>query len=288
MYMSKTTLKECSCCFSNINLLESELVKFGPVVNVTRFGGVIEIVYQNSGDATQALHASQEGKIIISGEIVKLTRAIMDPDGIEFKNMSDEWKDNLVKFEEKSYVFTDVAWSMYQLIPINIRSQFWLQFEEESYIDKYSVIFHYMIINTLKMLNHADVLEKILVCPKVKSLARRTEYAINNVYAVSIPSIAEIWDGHAISFGCLEGTTLYYNGESFDFHTDIELSESIDAVVERMKYMSTSTVSLANLDSAHYSAIQGLVKLVQSIYKCYRDPTLTQELNDLIRTKIIV
>lgn len=134
MYISKTTLKDSSCCFlNNISLLESELVKFGPIMSVTQHGGVLDIVYQNSEDATRALLASQEGKIIVSDEKVQLTRAIMDPDSVEFKNMSDEWKDNLVKVEEKSYVFTDVAWSMYQLIPINIRPQFWLQFEEELY-----------------------------------------------------------------------------------------------------------------------------------------------------------
>ncbi len=281
MYISKTTLKDSSCCFlNNISLLESELVKFGPIMSVTRHGGVLDIVYQNSEDATRALLASQEGKIIVSDEKVQLTRAIMDPDSVEFKNMPDEWKDNLVKAEEKSYVFTDVAWSMYQLIPVNIRPQFWLQFEEESYIDRYSVIFHYMITNTLRMLNCTDVLEKILVCPKAKSLARRTEYAINKVYAVSIPSINEIWNGHSISFECLNVTTLYYNGKPFDFHTDIELSESIDAVIERMKHM-------PELSLVQYSAIQILVKLVQTVYKSYRDPVLTQELHNLIHTKIM-
>ncbi len=188
------------------------------------------------------------------------------------------WKSNLVQVMEASYVFTNVTWPMYQLIPIELRPKFWVGFNRMAYVDRYQVIYHHVMIDVLENeLKWPDVLAVTFACPEALSLARRTEDAINNVVTVSIPSMKELRVGHKVTVGQINPTKLYYNGKPFDFRADIELSEAIKEVVEKMQ-------DTPYRDKTSCTAVRGLVRIIKSIYM--PSSKLDKELDDLIYSMI--
>lgn len=242
LFRSQNSVKWCGR-FKDVQVnrtdLEYAFGRYGRINVKTILGGgessfmYGEIEFDNSEDAEEAC----EAEVVILGEKLHVTLAELDPDSEEFKSKSEAWRCHVVKTQERRYVFSDVSWAMYDLVPVELRPKFWVDFNREGFVCKREVIYHYMVTLTVEsMARH--LLKSLLECPAYKSLCHRVEGALNGFYTFSVNRIYDFHDhgkSNALVFNRpAKGCNLFYDGKPFYYHHDVELLASIGSITERL------------------------------------------------------
>lgn len=221
-----------SCPVKGVNQTDIEYAfgRFGRIVAVKVHGksGVVEF------EAPEDAAAACEAEIVILGARLKVVPAELDPDSEEFKSKSQTWLSFLVQTQELRYVFTDVAWAMYGMIPAGLRPRFWVDFNRESYISDRGVIEHYMITFTVEKIDRC-LYKELVKSPVYKSLCRRVEGALNGFSTVSVGRIYGSKEPKLVVNRPAGGCNLFYNGKPFYFPHDIELLQAISGIIERLE-----------------------------------------------------
>lgn len=231
LFESRNSVK-WSCPVKGVNQTDLEYAfgRYGRIVAVKVHGksGVVE--FETPEDAA----AARETEIVILGARLEVVPAELDPNSVEFKSKSQTWLSHLVETQERRYVFTDVAWAMYGMIPAGLRPRFWVDFNQESYISDRGVIEHYMVTFTVKKIDRW-LHKKMLKCPVYKSLCRRVEGALNGFSTFSVSRIYGSKESKLVVNRPARGCNLFYNGQPFYFHHDVELLQAISSIIEQLE-----------------------------------------------------
>ncbi len=138
---------------------------------------------------------------------------------------------------EDKYVFTAVAWAMYQLVPDDSKQAFWEAFDRYSWIDEHEPITHDMVQASAE---RAVPQCRVLDCPEYISLVQRCEDFINHNFIVRLPKQIHDFIGGSyvpvIEIECVKPppTLLYFKGEPYQFTHDVELMWAVTNMVDRI------------------------------------------------------
>lgn len=122
------------------------------------------------------------------------------------------------------YVFTDVAWAMYQLIPDKFKPAFWEAFADDG-CDEYELITHDMVqASSEKFLDQCPFFD----CPEYISLVKRCEEYINHSFVIKIPRRLHNYFTDSrpdidVEYTEPPPTLVYFKGEPYQFSHDVDV-----------------------------------------------------------------